>query len=313
MYAKKKRQKHWYDQNIRTKEFTKGDLVLVYTLKKQKRKHKMHGLGPNVINEITTGGAVRLKTLQGEPMPSFINGSCLKRYHEPLTPEMLASMHAAKIRKEAELQLKLQAQKEAKERATKVKAQRRAKVLAISIVSKEEEEYIPPIQLTVGINTAQATCKAILDMGSDVNIMSQAIYTHLVRTPLQPTTTTFASFSNYETQCKGMVTVNLHVHGCQEQCKFYVAKFKESKTKLILGGTWLHRHRFNYDWEVSTIMLTYGTERYYIHEHKPIPRFTPDPPRPVHKAPHPRYRWVPKQQPKIQSPVIVQTRPRSNQ
>ena len=37
---------------------------------------------------------------------------------------MLASMHAAKSRKEAELQLKLQAQKEAKERAEKAKAQR---------------------------------------------------------------------------------------------------------------------------------------------------------------------------------------------
>ena len=122
MYAEKKRQKHWYDQNIRTKEFTKGDLVLVYTLKKQKQKLKIHGLGLYVINEITTGDTVRLKTLQGEPMPSFINGSCLKWYHEPLTAEMLASMHAAKSRKETELQLKLQAQKEAKERAAKAKA-----------------------------------------------------------------------------------------------------------------------------------------------------------------------------------------------
>ena len=120
-----------------------------------------------------------------------------------------------------------------------MKAQRRAQVLAISTVSKEEEEYIPPIQLTVGINMAQATCKAILDIGSDVNIMSEAIYAHLVRTPLQPTTTSFASFSNHETQCKGMVTVNLHVHGCQEQCEFYMAKFKESKNELILGRTWL--------------------------------------------------------------------------
>ena len=175
--------------------------------------------------------------------------------------------------------------------------------LVVTLLLLEEEEYIAPIQLTVGTNTAQATCKPILDIGSDVNIMSEAIYAHLVRTPLQPTTITFVSFSNHETQCKGMVTVNLHVHGCQEQCKFYVAEFKESKTKLILGRTWLQRHRFNYDWEDSTIMLTYGRERYYIHEHKPIPRFTPDPPRPVDKAPHPHYRWVPKQQLKMQSPV----------
>ena len=45
-------------------------------------------------NEITSGGAVCLETLDGEPMANFINGSCLKRFHEPLTPKMLEKMHA---------------------------------------------------------------------------------------------------------------------------------------------------------------------------------------------------------------------------
>ena len=94
IYADKRRQKHWYDNKVRTKQFRKGDLVLVYTLKKHKRKLKMRGLGPYVINEITSGGAVRLEDLDGEPMANFINGSCLKRFHEPLTPEMLDKMHA---------------------------------------------------------------------------------------------------------------------------------------------------------------------------------------------------------------------------
>ena len=59
--------------------------MLVYTLKKHKWKLKMHGLGPYVINEITIGGAIRLETLESEPMANFINGSCLKHFHEPLT------------------------------------------------------------------------------------------------------------------------------------------------------------------------------------------------------------------------------------
>ena len=35
MYAKKCR-KHWHDQYVKTKHFLRGDLVLLYTLKKQK-------------------------------------------------------------------------------------------------------------------------------------------------------------------------------------------------------------------------------------------------------------------------------------
>lgn len=84
MYAKKRRQKRWHDKKVRTKEFQPGDLVLLYTLKLQKRKLKLRRLGPFVINEITNGGAVRLETLEGEPMGTFINGSQLKCFHEPL-------------------------------------------------------------------------------------------------------------------------------------------------------------------------------------------------------------------------------------
>ena len=80
IYAEKHRQKQWYDSKVCTKEFQKGDLVLVFTLKKHKRKLKMRGLGPYVINEITLGGAVCLETLDGEPMANFINGSCLKTF-----------------------------------------------------------------------------------------------------------------------------------------------------------------------------------------------------------------------------------------
>ena len=122
IYTEKRRQKCWHDKNVRTKEFHKGDLVLLYTLKKQKRKLKMRGLGPFVINEITNGSAVRLETLDGEPMSTFINGSHLKRSHEPLTKAMLERMHAAKNMKIALQQMKDDTQAEAKERAAKAKA-----------------------------------------------------------------------------------------------------------------------------------------------------------------------------------------------
>ena len=74
MYAEKRRQKRWHDKNVHSKEFQHGDLVLLYTLKKQKRKLKMRGLGPFVINEITNGGAVRLETLDVNPWGLLLMG-----------------------------------------------------------------------------------------------------------------------------------------------------------------------------------------------------------------------------------------------
>ena len=52
IYAEKHRQKRWHDQHVTTGQFWKGDLVLLYTLKKLKHKLKMRGLGPFVINEL---------------------------------------------------------------------------------------------------------------------------------------------------------------------------------------------------------------------------------------------------------------------
>lgn len=117
MYAEKRRQKRWHDENLRTKEFHKGTLVLVYTLKQKKQKLKLRGMGPYVINEITPSGTVRLETIDGEPMANFINGSRLRVYHEPLTDEMLARMHAAGSRKQAQELMKKEALEEGRARA----------------------------------------------------------------------------------------------------------------------------------------------------------------------------------------------------
>ena len=115
IYAEKWQQKHWYNSKVRTQEFQKGDLVLVFTLKKHTRKLKIWGLGPYVINEITLGGAICLETLDGESMANFINGNSLKCFHEPLTQEILERMHVAKTRKLALKTLKQEAQEEAQQ------------------------------------------------------------------------------------------------------------------------------------------------------------------------------------------------------
>ena len=58
MYVEKRRQKVSHDRNLRLQEFKEGDLVLLYSLKKDKRKLTPRGLGPYVITTITNGGAV---------------------------------------------------------------------------------------------------------------------------------------------------------------------------------------------------------------------------------------------------------------
>ena len=70
--------------------------MLLYTLKKPKQKLKKHKLGPFVINELTSSGAIRLETLDGAQMPNFINGSFLKKYEEPLTKHMIQQLHQPK-------------------------------------------------------------------------------------------------------------------------------------------------------------------------------------------------------------------------
>ena len=52
MYAEKRRRKQWFDRNLKEKHFVVGDLVLLYTLKKNKRKLKKRGLGPYVIHSL---------------------------------------------------------------------------------------------------------------------------------------------------------------------------------------------------------------------------------------------------------------------
>ena len=50
MYAEKCQRKQWFDKNLKEQNFVVGDLVLLYTLKKNKQKLKKWGLGPYVIH-----------------------------------------------------------------------------------------------------------------------------------------------------------------------------------------------------------------------------------------------------------------------
>ena len=223
----------------------------------------MRGLGPYVINELTTGGAVRLETLDGEPMANFINGSCLKRFHEPLTQEMLEKMHAARTRKEALETMKKEAREEARQRAAKAKS-RRHQVSMVHVCKQDAEDYVQPMLLPLGINHAYQSCTALLDSGADVNVMAAHIYEAYVKQPLTSTTSNLNNVGNQSIVCHGMTTASIYVNGHKENCQFYVTKNEESAHDVILGRSWMSRHKCQFNWEAHSISFVIGTKKVTI-------------------------------------------------
>ncbi|MCO5575728.1 hypothetical protein L7F22_029531 [Adiantum nelumboides] len=121
IYAQKRNMKSFFDQHVLNKDFATGDYVLMYTLKQHSKKLQKRGNGPCVIHCISPSWAIKLATLEGEEMPNWISGCRLKKYHLPLTTDMLAKIHSAKERKNKLKEIKAEAQEEARIRIVKRK------------------------------------------------------------------------------------------------------------------------------------------------------------------------------------------------
>ena len=82
--VQKAREKAWHERHTKSNTFQIGDLVLLYDSKfiKFPGKFKTHWLGPYQIQHVTEGGAVQLSKLDGELLPTLINGSRLKFYSD---------------------------------------------------------------------------------------------------------------------------------------------------------------------------------------------------------------------------------------
>ena len=81
--AEKARRKAWHDRGLRSRDFTIGDLVLMYKAKVHKGKLKFTGEGPYRITDILSFGAVVLEYLDGTPFSTPVNGSRLRKYWPP--------------------------------------------------------------------------------------------------------------------------------------------------------------------------------------------------------------------------------------
>ena len=80
--VQKAREKAWHDRHIKKKQFQNGYLVLLYDSKFMKflGKFKTHWKRPYIVQRVTDVGAVQLAKLNGEILPSMVNGSRLKKY-----------------------------------------------------------------------------------------------------------------------------------------------------------------------------------------------------------------------------------------
>ena len=76
--------------------------------------------------------------------------------------------------------VKKEAQEEARQREAKAKA-RQHQVAMVQVCSKDDDNYVPPMLLPIGINHANNKCNALLDSGADVNVMVVHIYEALLR------------------------------------------------------------------------------------------------------------------------------------
>ncbi|MCO5592752.1 hypothetical protein L7F22_046755 [Adiantum nelumboides] len=182
IYAQKRNMKSFFDQHVINKEFATGDYVLMYTLKQHSKKLQKRRNGPYVIHGISLSGAIKFATLEGEEMPNWISGCRLKKYHLPLTIEMLAKIHSAKERKQKLKETKAQAQEEAKikilKRKQKLQRQRQppieetTPIPLAAIQSCEQWQIGIDVRINVRLPNGQYQ-RALVDTGARVNVLAE--------------------------------------------------------------------------------------------------------------------------------------------
>ena len=179
---------------------------------------------------ITNGGAVRLETLDGQPMANFINGSQLRKYNEPLTDEILERMHTTKNAKIRQEQIKEEAQAKARLCAQKNQERRRYVQCINSVASNEDLD--PPILVNFIIDGIVLTF--LIDSGANVNVISYKAFSTLQRA-FTKSMTTLTSFSNMDSKAIGKTSLLLHSESFQDESMFLIDEPTKSHHQAILG------------------------------------------------------------------------------
>ncbi|MCO5585801.1 hypothetical protein L7F22_039737 [Adiantum nelumboides] len=261
IYAQKRRMKEFHDRHVKTKEFQIGDYVLVYTLKQKTKKLKKRGMGPFVIHSISSSGAINLATLDGHEMPNWISGYRLKKYHLPLSQELLEHVHATKERKRTADQNIQKAQEEAKERAAKRKQMlegyRKNKITRLCQITTidEDEDCLDPYILTK-LGDKRLTLHALVDSGTHLNTISWDVYQRLPEVKVQPKERIFIGFNGTESKSPGFVTLMVYVKGSPCPHNFFVLPLESPANQIILGTPWQRKYEAYIHWAKNQVFVT---------------------------------------------------------
>ena len=82
--AIQQQRKRRFDKKIGKEKVGEDELALVYDSRHQKFPGKLHvrWLGPYLVTRVYDNGSLSMSTLDGEPLPTRINGSRIRKYHE---------------------------------------------------------------------------------------------------------------------------------------------------------------------------------------------------------------------------------------
>ena len=80
--AMQRRRKAWHDRNIKIREFSKGDLVLIYDSRYYRFPGKLsiRWLGPFRVVEVFDNGSLSVQDINEENDPFRVNGLRVKHY-----------------------------------------------------------------------------------------------------------------------------------------------------------------------------------------------------------------------------------------
>ncbi|MCO5570501.1 hypothetical protein L7F22_024223 [Adiantum nelumboides] len=219
IYAQKRNMKSFFDQHVINKEFATRDYVLMYTLKQHSKKLQKQGNGTYVIHDISLSGAIKLATLEGEEMLNWISGCRLKKYHLPLSTEMLAKIHSAKERKNKLNEIKAKAREEARIRILKRKQKLQQQkqppieettpVPLAAIQNCEQWQIGIDVRINVILSNGQYQ-RALVDTGARVNVVNYTTYKKLTDQPLMQCSRNIAAANKEIMPTMGFINLNIN-------------------------------------------------------------------------------------------------------
>ncbi|MCO5581536.1 hypothetical protein L7F22_035422 [Adiantum nelumboides] len=185
----------------------------------------------------------------------------LKKYHLPLSQELLERVHATKERKRAADQNIQKAQEEAKERAAKqkqmlegYKKNKITRLCQITTIDKDEDCLDPYILTELG--DKPLTLHALVGSGAHLNTISWDVYQRLPEVKVQPKERIFLGFNGTESKSPGFVTLMVYVKGSPCSHNFFVLPSESPANQIILGTPCQRKYKAYIHWAENQVFVT---------------------------------------------------------